>query len=690
MDEILRRLRERKLVQWGLAYVAAGFAALQGVDIVAQRFGWPESIERGLIIAIVVGFFVTIVLAWYHGERGVQRATGAELLILALLLAIGGGFLWRVAQTSRETSATAGADTSSAGSNGSNATKSAVAPLPDDKSIAVLPFANLSEEKANAYFAEGMQDEILTRLAQIGSLRVSSRTSTEQFASKPGNITEIARQLGVANVLEGSVAKAANRVHINVQLIRAADNTHLWAEIYDRTLDDIFGVQGEVSKAIADKLGAKLSGREQEQITAIPTRNEAAYDAWLRGLTSYYSGFQNEQYLKSVQALREAVTADPNFAQAWAMLARVDGILYFFGLDRTQQHLDAINAALANAERLAPDLYETKAARAYYVYRVEENYAEAIKLFQALHAIRPSDTEALITLAFISGRQGHIDVADDYIAQAVKLEPLNVRFYKLQAASHTYAHRPGEAIKILDRVQEIQPGERESIIWRGSAYLALGDFARAAEILDLSRLQEGESWEQDIELLRNQRNFAPAIAWLENASGTKKITPEDAVDARVCLADLKHFAGDAAGAKAEYQQARDAARASIAKQKSNGPMKNTLALAEAGLGNANAALAALDSAAADLDKSGDVIERGRDLDTRARVYAKLGRKDEAIDTLRQVLTAYYGGTTCTQTITTASLGLDPEFDGLRGDPRFQALEKPASATATSTATAPRP
>src|SRR5689334_22565979 len=269
MNEFFERLKQRKLVQWAIAYVAAAFALLQGIDIIAQQFGWPEGVRRGITLALVVGFFVTLIIAWYHGERGAQRVSGTELLIIGLVLAVGGGFLWRFAATSHPSD------------NKTLASRAATA-IPD-KSIAVLPFENLSEEKANAFFALGIQDEILTRLAKIADLKVISRTSTAQYQSKPESLTLIAQQLGVANILEGSVQTAGDAVHINVQLIKAATDAHLWAESYDRELKNIFGVEGEVAGAIAEALKATLTGAEKKAIAEKPTENMAAYDAYLRG-----------------------------------------------------------------------------------------------------------------------------------------------------------------------------------------------------------------------------------------------------------------------------------------------------------------------------------------------------------------------------------------------------------------------
>src|SRR5690348_17222164 len=278
MTEFIARLKQRKLVQWALAYIAASFALIQVLDVVAQRFAWPDQIEKLLIFAIAIGFLVALVLAWYHGERGAQKVSGTEIVILALLLAIGGGLLWRfernapasgpaVAQRNPITTVTSAS--------------AQTAPIPA-KSIAVLPFENLSGDKDNAYFADGIQDLILTKLAGIGDLKVISRTSTEKYASRPDNLKAVARQLGVATILEGSVQKVGDQVLIDVQLIDAASDSHLWAQAYSRKLDNIFGVEGEVAQKVADALKAKLSPAETARVAEAPTRNAAAFDAFLQ------------------------------------------------------------------------------------------------------------------------------------------------------------------------------------------------------------------------------------------------------------------------------------------------------------------------------------------------------------------------------------------------------------------------
>jgi TolB-like protein/Tfp pilus assembly protein PilF len=663
VHEFVDRLRQRKIVQWALAYAAGAFALIQVVDIVAQRFGWPEQAVRLIIIALAVGFFVTLVLAWYHGERGAQRVTGTELSILALLLAIGGGLLWRIAPGGNEPEqhATAPAPASAV-----------TAPL-ESKSIAVLPFENLSDDKANAYFAEGMQDEILTRLAKVGALKVISRTSTMQYASKPGNLSEIARQLGVTNILEGSVQKAANRVRINVQLIRAEGDNHLWAETYDRTLDDIFGVQGEVAGAIADKLGTQLSGNARQEVTAAPTRNAAAYDAYLRGLTLYRQGFRTASFTASTQAFREAVAADPDFAQAWALLARGQATEIFFGQASPQSRAAALHA-LETAERLQPDSLETKAARAYYVYRVQENYDEARQRFDALRQRWPNDSELLTVSSYLLSRQGNEIESNARVVEALKLDPLNIQLHKLQVVDAIYQRRFDDAFKAIERVQAIAPGDSESMRMKAQIYLAQGDLASAALVLDKFPATNSEDSAAYVQLARLQRAYRPAITRIQefvdhpDPSGSEI----DLIDSRLNVADFQRLAGDRAAAETNYRLVRERLGTLLADQQDNFLMLGELLTAEAGLGNEKAAFAAVDRLLQLSPESKDVLKGRGVLENRARLLARFGHKDEAIAGLRYLLSRNYLGSSYAP-VTIALLKLDPDFDGLRDQPGYTAL-----------------
>src|SRR5207247_630878 len=222
-----------------------------------------------------------------------------------------------------------------------------------EKSIAVLPFENLSSDKENAYFTEGIQDEILTRLSKIAALKVISRTSTMKYKSAPDNLREVGKQLGVAHILEGSVQKIANAVHVNVQLIRAATDEHLWAESYNRKLDDVFGVEGEVASAIAEQLDAKLSGAEQKAVTEKPTQNTAAYDAYLRALSIEHNNYNYEAYVQAERGYEQAVQLDPNFALAWARLGIIRSFLYFNAIELNKNTAQAVRDAADRAMALA-------------------------------------------------------------------------------------------------------------------------------------------------------------------------------------------------------------------------------------------------------------------------------------------------------------------------------------------------
>src|ERR1051325_7712333 len=316
MNEFFQRLKRRKLVQWAIAYAAAAFALLQGIDIVAQQFGWPEGVRRGITLALVVGFFVTLVVAWYHGERGAQRVSGTELLIIGLVLAVGGGFLWRFSASSHAPN-----NNAAARPNETRAIEPKV-PIPE-KSIAVLPFENLSNDKENAYFAEGIQDEILTKLATIADLKVISRTSTAKYASKPDNLKMVSQELGAAKLLEGTVQRVGYKVRVNVQLIDALSDSHLWAKSYDGSANDVFDIESKVAQEVADSLKAKLSPAEANTVATAPTKDTAAYDLFLKGQFEYRlvrSSLRPDGFDQAASWYEQAIARDPNFAIATAHL----------------------------------------------------------------------------------------------------------------------------------------------------------------------------------------------------------------------------------------------------------------------------------------------------------------------------------------------------------------------------------
>ena len=350
------------------------------------------------------------------------------------------------------------------------------------KSVAVLPFENLSDDPNNAYFADGIQEEILTRLASIADLKVISRTSTQRYQSKPGNLAEIAKQLGVANIVEGSVQKAADQVRVNVQLINAQTDSHLWAETYDRKLTDIFGVESEMAKRIAESLQAKMTGREEQALAVKPTNNPGAYDAYLRGL-SFEARLRSSQVGSSWEAagfFGRAVELDPNFAIAWARLSRADARLCFERNDATPARCDSAKRALENAQRLEPNSSETLLALGYYQYWVLRDYSAAKTTFGRVSKMFPGSSEVSMALARVTRRQGHWDESIAYSERALALDPRNIELLDDTARAYAQLRRFPAALKLYDREEDITPNDPDVMALKASIYQAQGNLQEAA------------------------------------------------------------------------------------------------------------------------------------------------------------------------------------------------------------------
>ena len=429
MAEFIARLKQRKLVQWALAYVAFAFALIQVADVVAQRFDWPGQIERILILALAVGFLVTVVLAWYHGERGAQRATGTELLILALLLAIGGGLLWRFARVSNASAGAAVAITpnDSATRAPDAAQRVSGAPAPavpiiaiPAKSIAVLPFVNMSGDPKNDYFSDGITEEILDALAQLPNLKVAARTSAFAFKGKAEDLRKVGEVLDVATVLEGSVQKSGDEVRITAQLIDTRSGYHLWSEKYDRKLTNIFAVEDEISKAIAEKLQVQLAGGTGATLVAQKTIDPRAHDFYLRGLTLLAARSVSE----AVNAFQRAVAIDPDYAQAWAALAEAQALLPSYGPTPAQK---AYSDSLSSSQRaiaLSPDVALAYVAQGM-VYSNQMRWADADRALRRAVALAPGDAEVLNQYAQFLDGVGQLEPALVVMNRALERDPLS-------------------------------------------------------------------------------------------------------------------------------------------------------------------------------------------------------------------------------------------------------------------------
>ena len=376
----------------------------------------------------------------------------------------------------------------------------------NDKSIAVLPFASLSEDKANAYFADGIQDEILTRLAKIGDLKVISRTSTQQYQSKPGNIAEIAKQLGVAHILEGSVQKAGESVRVNVQLIKADTDSHLWAETYDRKLIDVFAVETEIAEKIARSLAAKLTGREKEAISYISTKVPAAYDAYLRGIALRNSQ-SREQQQRLLQFCREAVALDPGFAAAWAEIAFAEG-LHFIQGNRSAAQEAIVKEAAANALRLDPEHGTGHAAWGTYLYYCRQDYDSALLELQQARQQAPNEAFLIQAMGLVKRRQGKLDESIDLQFQAARLDPRNEDIWANIGFSYRGMRNLPDARAMFDRALALAPNEQSLLARKAETYIVEGNLAAATAIHDRMQPRLGtDGYEDVIWIMELQRKY---------------------------------------------------------------------------------------------------------------------------------------------------------------------------------------
>jgi TolB-like protein/class 3 adenylate cyclase/Tfp pilus assembly protein PilF len=554
-------------------------------------------------------------------------------------------------------------------------------PVPE-KSIAVLPFENLSRDPDNAYFADGIQDEILTRLSKIADLKVISRTSTQHYKSAPENLPEIARQLSVAHILEGSVQKIGDAVRVNVQLIKAANDSHLWADTFDRKLTDVFSVESEVAKAVADQLRAKLTGQEEHVMAAKPTDNPEAYDAYLRGLAyTLKTGNTPANALAAQKYLREAVRLDPQFALGWALLSYNDARGYIaLNLQPTVALREEARQAAETAFTLQPNLGEAVLAKGYYHYACLKDYDGAVRYFEQAHQFLPNSSQIPESLAYVARRQGKWDRSESYLNEAERLDPRNVRLLTNHAFSYFLLRRFPEALRKFDQVLNITPDDMDTLAYKAAIAQAEGDLPRASAILAplYPNADDLDAVETQIYQAILERRPAQIIPRLKEILAK----PDPALgyrngELRLWLGWAQDVAGDHAGAKESWRQARRELESFLTEQPENYRITGDLALANMGLGDKAAALALSEQGIAVLPIEKDAISGADPIEILARVAAQMGEPDRAIAALQQLLSIPGEGALGKYIpLTPALLRLDPMFDPLRNDPRFQKLASP--------------
>jgi TolB-like protein/Tfp pilus assembly protein PilF len=548
-----------------------------------------------------------------------------------------------------------------------------------EKSIAVLPFENRSRDPDNAYFADGIQDEILTRLAKIADLKVISRTSTQHYKSAPDNLREIAKQLEVAYILEGSVQKSGDAVRVNVQLIKAANDSHLWADTFDRKLTDIFSVESEVAKAIADQLRAKLTGQEEQVIAAKPTDNPEAYDAYLRGLAYTLKPNNTASSLGAQKYLTEAVKLDPKFALAWALLSITESRGYLTtSLQPTAALREEARQAAETALSLQPNLGEAIMAKGYYHYACLKDYDSAVRYFEQARQFLPNSSQIPESLAYVTRRRGEWDRSEAYLNEAERLDPRNAELLGQHALSYIGLRRFPEALRKLDQVLDITPDDVDTLALKASIAQAQGDLPRAGALL--ASLRPGADLTQALEIQVYQaileRRPAPMITRLQEILAK----PDSTLgfyngELRFWLGWAQQVAGDHNAAQESWRQARSELEPFLKQQPENFFLIADLALTNMGLGDKGTALALAERAIAANPIENDVLLGPTPIETLARVAAQMGEPDRAIAALQKLLSIPSSSALVTGNLplTPALLRLDPMFDPLRNDPRFQKL-----------------
>jgi TolB-like protein/Tfp pilus assembly protein PilF len=664
-------LKRRNVYKVAVAYVVAGWALAQGLAQVLPVFAVPNWVVRLLVVLIIIGLPVALGLAWTFEltPEGIKRTETADampatpahkkrawlyVVIAGAFLSIGLFFLGRYTAAPTQNAA----------------------PDASAKSIAVLPFENLSDDKQNTYFADGVQDQILTNLAKVSELRVISHTSVREYkGGMPRNLREIGQQLGVTHILEGSVQRAGDRLRIAAQLIDARTDAQIWAETYDRTAADLFAIQSELAESIVAQLQAKLSPQQKAEIEERPTRDLVAFELYLRAKQIVDSYLVAEDVraavLSALQSLDQAIKRDPDFVSAYCYIARANGLLYFFDLEPTPDRILLAEAAVKAALRLRPDSAEAHFALADFLFRCHRDYDGALRELAVARPGLPNNPAFFILSGYITRRRNNWAQAERDFSTAVALDPRNPNAYNLLADTYNLQRRHLLAAQVYERV--LAAGERTPIVFfrRNSAlfngtgnstalrevlaknpdmdvgggqtpirvFLALidGNFAEAERILAASPREDF----QDIDY-----SFYFPKAWFEAMIATAK--------------------GDSARATAAFSTARTILEQRLIIKPEHARTIAVLAQVDAGLGQKQLALQEAQHAIDLMPISKDIYDGALALEGLAQVYTWTGEHDRAIEVLQELVSI-------PSYINYARLKFHPLWKPLHGNPKFDKI-----------------
>jgi TolB-like protein/Tfp pilus assembly protein PilF len=656
-------LKRRNVYKVAVAYAVIAWLLIQAASILFPTFEAPAWVMKAFVVIVAVGFVVALVIAWafemtpegmkrtedVRPDEKIPQWSRRKFAALILIITICAAALLGYQVFRAKPEPVSSSDVSNV-------------PL---KSIAVLPFENLSEDKANAYFADGIQDEILTRLSKIADLKVISRTSTQRFKSAPNDLREIAKQLGVANILEGSVQKSNEQVRITVQLINALNDSHLWAETYDRKLIDVFQVETDLAQKIAASLEAKLTGREQKAIAARGTTNPEAYDAHLHARALW-----NRQGTDDVENMakfaRRAVELDPDYAEAWFTVALAEAQKYFYP-DHSEAQLARARTAAETAMRLAPDSAEGPGALGVFYYYCLQDYDRALAQLELARSRAPNNANSILSISLVKRRQGRIEEAIAIQEQAAALDPLNQDVWANLGRSYRGLRKFNEARAMFDRALAVDANDLGIISQRAEVYTAEGDLERAWKIMEPIKFPPTDrGFGTYVSLLFFQRRFNDAEKLLLATIERKDIPSLFATIGRATVANIRlHENGRAAAeplfvqAETELKQLRTAGDDGVL-------LRDVLLLVEAQLGHRDETQTIADSLLATTKP--DQWQYPREEEQVARAYVALGDFDRALPLIERALSA-----PAVEALTPAYLRFDPSWDPIRKDPRFQKL-----------------
>jgi TolB-like protein/Tfp pilus assembly protein PilF len=652
-------VKRRKVYRVAAAYIIAAGGIIQLASAAFPAWELPNWMLRLVIILLLLGFPIALMLAWAYDitAQGVQvtpavgvprahrRRNIMMLIATGVIVSAAAGFFLLPGVSGHKC----------------------------DKSIAVLPFQNLSDEKENAYFADGIQDDVLTNLSKIGDLKVISRTSVMPYRGKASNVREIGKALGVGAVLEGSVRRIGNRVRVNVQLINAETDEHMWAEDYDRDLTDVFAIQTDLAQQIVRELQAKLSPMEKAQIERRPTENGEAYLAFVQAHNLSGAFESLEKLRESEQLYQRAIELDPNFALALARYSQLQSWIVH-DVERTPERREKARSLAERAMQLQPDLPEAHLALGFSYYYGDTNYEAAQREFEIAQRGLPNESEVYLAIGAIQRRQGKWAESTANLEKAVSLNPKDT--WPLQQLSYNYAmlRNYDAANKTLDRALALDPTAMELLGVKSKLAIAeKGDFDvaekafEALKSIQMTNEQKLKTADARTDVFLLERRYSEGLREAESLPDDQfTVYPRGLWSKYYYIGFARRALQDEPRARAAFVKAKSAVEKQLKHSPDDAKLRIQLAKVLAFLGEKDSALAEAQRASELQPESKDALDGPEITEGVAQVCTILGDNDRAIEILDGLLNR-------PSYVTVQSLKVDPIWDSLRNDPRFQAL-----------------